>query len=186
MPEQAWASRAVIERATGVLMERYRLDVDGAREVLLLASRQSGEPMQQLAEAVLGSGRGDEPTPVRLVLEAATVPPAVRRAVAFIESHAAQPIRLGDIAAAAGVGARALQYAFVRHYHSTPMRYLRSVRLERAHRQLRAGDPSRGETVAAIATRCGFSTPSRFATQYRTVYGRPPHRTLYEEPDRPS
>ncbi len=57
---------------------------------------------------------------VRSSRESMSVPPALRRAVAFIESEAAGPIRLADIAAAAGIGARALQYDFARHYRTTP------------------------------------------------------------------
>ena len=104
------------------------------------------------------------------------MPSALRKAVAFIESEAARPIRLADIADAAGIGGRALQYDFVRHHHTTPMRYLRSVRLARAHRDLQAADPN-DETVASIAARWGFSSPGRFAMQYRSAYGRAPRVT---------
>ncbi|MBS9373636.1 helix-turn-helix domain-containing protein [Rhodococcus sp. B50] len=174
--EQVWESRAVIERATGVLMERYGLDSDRAKESLLQASRRMAVPMVQLAEDVLASGRAGEPPEIQETLDAASAPSALRKAVAFIESEAARPIRLADIAAAAGVGARALQYDFVRHLHTTPIRYLRSVRLDGAHQDLQAADPKH-ETVASIAARWGFSSPGRFATQYRSVYGRSPRVT---------
>jgi transcriptional regulator GlxA family with amidase domain len=73
---------------------------------------------------------------------------------------------------------RALQYAFARHYGLSPTRYLRRVRLERAHRDLQAADPTQGDTVAAIAAAWGFATPSRFAAMYRETYGYPPSHTL--------
>ncbi|MGA4691266.1 helix-turn-helix domain-containing protein [Rhodococcus sp. AB351] len=174
--EQVWASRAAIERATGVLMERYGLDAEQAKETLVQASRRADVPMVQLAEDVLTSDRASEPPSIREALETASTPSALRKAVAFIESEAARPIRLADIAAAAGIGRRALQYDFVRHHRTTPMQYLRSVRLARAHRDLQAADPNR-ETVASIAARWGFSSPGRFATQYRSVYGRTPRVT---------
>src|SRR5690242_7496681 len=71
----------------------------------------------------------------------------VRRAAAFIDNHAGQPVTMREVAAAAGVTARALQYAFRCHYDTTPTGYLRRVRLERAHRQLQAADPATGATV---------------------------------------
>ncbi|MGU3587355.1 helix-turn-helix domain-containing protein [Rhodococcus sp. C26F] len=172
------ASRAVIERATGVLMERYGLDADAAKQTLVQASHRTNTPMRTLAEAVLTADRTDEPPSIREVLEATSTPAALHKAVAFIESAAARPIGLTDIAAAAGIGARALPYAFARHHHTTPMRYLRAVRLERAHRDLQTADPQSGDTVVSIAARWGFSSPGRFATQYRPVYGRSPHHTL--------
>lgn len=105
-------------------------------------------------------------------------PAAVRRAAAYIEAHASHPIRLANIAEAAGTRPRTLQHAFKRHYGTTPVGYLTRVRLEGAHRDLQAADPTRGATVAAIARRWGFASPSRFGVIYRTSYGHPPGHTL--------
>ncbi|BCJ48070.1 hypothetical protein GCM10010168_24300 [Actinoplanes ianthinogenes] len=104
-----------------------------------------------------------------------TPPAVVRRAIAYIDAHADRPITVEDIAAAAGIGVRGLQAAFARHRDTTPTGYLRQVRLEHAHRDLQAADPTRGDTVTH---KWGFTTPSRFATAYRTAYGRPPSHTL--------
>ncbi|MFD4736897.1 helix-turn-helix transcriptional regulator [Streptomyces virginiae] len=101
----------------------------------------------------------------------------VRRAIAFIESHPAAEIGLADTAAAAGVTPRALQYAFRRHLGTTPMAYLRRVRLAQAHDDLVAADPAR-ETVTAIAHRWGFHHQGRFAADYRQTYGVLPRHTL--------
>jgi transcriptional regulator GlxA family with amidase domain len=107
------------------------------------------------------------------------VPPAtVRRAAAFIEAHAGQPVTVAEIAAAAGVTARALQYTFPRYYGTTVTGYLRRVRLEQAHRQLQAADPTTGTTVAEIGRRWGWTSPSNFTTAYRKQYGLPPSHTL--------
>ncbi|MFB9447234.1 AraC family transcriptional regulator [Dactylosporangium vinaceum] len=105
-------------------------------------------------------------------------PAALRRAVSFMEDHAGDPITVSDIAAAAGITPRALQQGFARHHDTTPMAYLRRTRLERAHRDLQAADPTTGATVAAIAGRWGFAKAGNFATVYRRAYGRPPSRTL--------
>ncbi len=52
-------------------------------------------------------------------------------------------IGLSDIAAAVGVTPRSVQYTFRRHLGTTPLEYLRRVRLDRAHRDLQAADPVR-------------------------------------------
>jgi AraC-like DNA-binding protein len=107
------------------------------------------------------------------------VPPdAVRRAAAFIEAHADQPVTLADIAAAAGVTGRALQSAFRRSYDTTPVGYLRQARLERAYTELRDADAAAGVTVAAVARRWGWTSPSQFAAAYQRRFGEPPSRTL--------
>ncbi|GAA0624147.1 hypothetical protein GCM10010174_49100 [Kutzneria viridogrisea] len=109
-------------------------------------------------------------------------PAGLRRAVAFIDAHADQPLTLSGIAAAARVGPRALQYAFRRHHNTTPMGYLRRVRLDRAHQDLLAAVRTGADSVAEIARRWGFANPARFAALYRESYGRPPHGDLVHEP----
>lgn len=101
---------------------------------------------------------------------------SVRRAVAFIDENAHRPITIDDVAAAAHISTRGLQYAFQRSLETTPTEYLRRVRLDGAHRDLRTG--AANDTVARIARRWGFANPSRFATLYRQTYGRSPKQTL--------
>ncbi len=107
-------------------------------------------------------------------------PGTLRRAIAFIEAEPANDIALIDIALASNVTARTVQHAFRRHLETTPMAYLRRVRLDHAHRRLRTVDPTSGITVAQVALDWGFSNPSRFAHYYRDAYGRTPSKTLAE------
>jgi AraC-like DNA-binding protein len=102
----------------------------------------------------------------------------VARAVEFIEAHPHLDITVSDIAQAAFATPRAVQLAFRRHLDTTPMAYLRRVRLDRAHDDLRNATPGDGQTVAAIAARWGFRSPSTFATRYRAAFGRSPSDTL--------
>lgn len=102
----------------------------------------------------------------------------LRRAVAYIDAHAGEPVTLADIAAAAGTTGRAVQAAFRRHLDTTPMGYLRRVRLDGAHRDMQDADPTTGATVAAIAARWGFSHMARFTSFYQEQYGTLPSHTL--------
>jgi AraC-like DNA-binding protein len=117
-------------------------------------------------------------TVARAPADGHVAPAAVRRASAFMDANSERPLTVAEVAAAAGVGARGLQVAFRRHVGSTPMEYLRRVRLERVHRELRAAGPGDGVTVRETARRWGFANPGRFAAEYRAVYGQPPSRTL--------
>ncbi|WP_018334326.1 helix-turn-helix domain-containing protein [Actinomycetospora chiangmaiensis] len=116
-----------------------------------------------------GGGGISDPHPPR--------PATLRRAIAFIESNPGRAVTVADVAAAAFVTPRAVQLAFRRHLDTTPMRYLQTVRLERAHHDLIAADPRR-TTVSEIATRWGFGSLSRFAAAYRAMHGVPPSHTL--------
>ncbi|MFI7317109.1 helix-turn-helix domain-containing protein [Streptomyces venezuelae] len=57
------------------------------------------------------------------------------------------------------------------------MQYLRRVRLDRTHRELRLAEPTT-QTVTSVAYRWGFFHPGRFAADYRAAYGEPPSHTL--------
>jgi transcriptional regulator GlxA family with amidase domain len=106
-------------------------------------------------------------------------PATVRRAVAFIDANAHRPIGLADIAEAARLSARGLRRAFRRYRGCTPLHYLRQVRLAGAHRDLQAGDPTRGDTVPIIAARWGFTHAGTFSADYRRIHGRSPSQTLH-------
>ncbi len=104
--------------------------------------------------------------------------PLVRQAIDYIQDNCARDISMSDIAAAINVTPRAVQYMFRRHLDTTPMAYLRRVRLDRAHRDLLAADPSH-DTVSAIATRWGFAHTGRFSQVYRAEFGESPSVTLH-------
>ncbi|GAB1693144.1 helix-turn-helix transcriptional regulator [Krasilnikovia sp. M28-CT-15] len=121
--------------------------------------------------ASASSRRNGYPTPVDCG------PTALSRAVGFIDAHADLDISLIDIARAARVTVRAVQRAFRRHLDTTPTAYLRRVRLDRAHQQLRDASPGGPHTVGDVA-RWGYLDPTRFMADYRRTYRQPPRRTM--------
>jgi AraC-like DNA-binding protein len=136
----------------------------GAAERLLAATALAAFPNNALTEPTIEDRHDAHPA-------------TLRRAVAFIEDNAHLDITVADVAAAANVTVRAIQLAFRRHLDTTPLAYLRRVRLEHTRRELLAADPER-ETVTAVAYRWGFPSTSRFAAQYRAAYGVTPSSTL--------
>lgn len=111
--------------------------------------------------------------------DADRVPGGVRRAIAHMEEHLSRPLTLAELAEAARMSPRGLQAAFARQLGTTPMAHLRSLRMRAAHAELLEADPGRGDTVAGIAARWGFTHPGRFATDYRTAYGVSPGAVLH-------
>ncbi|MEU6429849.1 AraC family transcriptional regulator [Microbispora sp. NPDC046973] len=104
-------------------------------------------------------------------------PTAVERAVDLIEARAAEPLTVEEIAESVGVGARALQEGFRRQLETTPMSYLREVRLDRVRAELTVHD-SGATTVTDVAYRWGFVHLGRFALAYRRRFGESPSETL--------
>jgi len=105
-------------------------------------------------------------------------PAAVRQAADFIHAHAGDPVAVADIAVAAGLTPRALRYAFRGRYDVTTAQYQRQVRLERAHLELLSAGPGEGVTVAGVARKWGWASPSRFTAAYRRRYRVLPSQTL--------
>ncbi|GAA3135573.1 AraC family transcriptional regulator [Planomonospora alba] len=149
------------------------------------AGRDDGLAAQPLAvahleSALLTSLLTMQPSNHRDLLNAPrppAVPKVVRRAMEFVDGHAHEPLTTDDVARAVAVSGRSLQEGFRRHLGTTPMEYLRDVRLSRVHGELTAADPAR-VTVTAVAARWGFWHQGRFAAAYRAKYGCPPSRTL--------
>lgn len=104
-------------------------------------------------------------------------PPTVRRAMELMECHAAEPLTVEDVAEAVGVSVRALQEGFRRHLQTTPVSYLREVRLDRVRAELTAAAPGT-TTVTDVAYRWGFFHPGRFAIAYKNRFGEHPSQTL--------
>jgi AraC-like DNA-binding protein len=134
----------------------------------------TGHLAQRLAEALLDTFPSSRLATHRRIPPDHATPAVVRRAADFIESSAERELTLSDIAAAAGIGPRGLQAAFLRHQDSTPTAYVRRVRLDRAHRELVDSDPADRDTVAVVAARWGFPRPTAFVTAHQQVYGSPP------------
>lgn len=82
-----------------------------------------------------------------------------------------------DICRTLDVSQRTLQYAFMDYAGMTPTAYLRHIRLNRVHHELRMAD-ARSINVTQTAMRFGFSHLGRFARDYRKLFGAPPSHTL--------
>jgi AraC-like DNA-binding protein len=109
-------------------------------------------------------------------------PPAIRTAVEIIEAEAERPLTVSEIAGRSHLSARALQLGFRQHLGTTPMSYLRDVRLRRAHQELLESDPS-VDMVSRIAYRWGFRNTGRFAAAHAARYGESPAVTLRRTPN---
>jgi len=99
---------------------------------------------------------------------------AIDRVVEEIQRAPDRGYTLADLARLAGISARSLQYGFQERHGITPMRYLRQIRLDRAHDDLAQAHGS----VADVAYHWGFTNLGRFARAYRDRFGEFPAATL--------
>ena len=116
---------------------------------------------------------------------ATEAPSAVRDAIELIQSHPERPWTTLSLAQRTAVSVRCLQEGFRRSSGVPPMRYLRDVRLNRVHDDLRSAQPD-STGVGQIARRWGFQYHGRFAADYREKFGQTPSETLRTSSPLPS
>ena len=102
------------------------------------------------------------------------LPRVVRKAQAFMEARAEQPLSLADVCREVGCSARTLQVAFRQHAGRGPMEFLRELRLDKVRAELMAPDRA---GVREAAQKYGFLHLGHFANQYRARFGERPSET---------
>lgn len=102
----------------------------------------------------------------------------VDKAKAYVLEHHDEPVTVTDLCAALKISRRTLQYSFESTLDINPVAYLRAVRLNRVRRALKANAGDSRVAVADIAAHWGFWHLSRFAGNYRQMFGELPSETL--------
>jgi AraC-like DNA-binding protein len=90
--------------------------------------------------------------------------------LAYMRDHYHLPITNRQLARLAHMSVRAFERKFQCSFHVTPQRYVRKLRLRMASRALVYTD----QTLAEVASGCGFSDQSHFTRVFRRQFGRTP------------
>lgn len=104
------------------------------------------------------------------------IPRRLKRAIEYMHANVGSNMGIAEIAREAGTSVRALQAAFQQFKDTTPLNYLRTIRLQGARDALM--DPARLQAVAEIARSWGFSHLGRFAALYHQAFGEMPSDTV--------
>jgi AraC family ethanolamine operon transcriptional activator len=95
----------------------------------------------------------------------------------YMRDHADSRLCLTDVCAEFGVSKRTLQYMFAKEFDVSPMRYLRMIRLNRAHRSLLRSERN-SSTVTEVVYDSGFWHLGDFTRNYKHLFGELPSETL--------
>lgn len=145
----------------------------------LLEQALSAASVEDMVLTALIDGLPHNQRPAPASATSVVSPRVVRRAREFIEQHIDEALSVADIAAHAGVSARSLHLAFRKYHDTTPMAYLRELRLDRVRADLLRGDgwTAADHSVTATAVRWGFTHLGQFAASYRQRFGELPSQT---------
>jgi transcriptional regulator GlxA family with amidase domain len=98
------------------------------------------------------------------------LPDEMQTVVELMQANLEAPMRMDELAGAAGLNLRRMERLFQRHLSESPAQFYRTLRLERARELLLHTNLSTLET--AMLT--GFSSSSHFALAYQKQYGMRP------------
>ncbi len=98
----------------------------------------------------------------------------VQRVIRRLREDYAEPIRIGELAALAGMSETSLHRHFKAATSMSPLQFQKQVRLQQARNLLLA----EGRDVAGVGFAVGYDSPSQFSREYSRQFGRPPGRDL--------
>ena len=102
--------------------------------------------------------------------------PIVARFEEVARANLARQAHVAELAHAVGVTPRTLERAVRAVHATTPLEFLRALRLTEARQTLASCGSD--TTVTEVATRFGFHELGRFAGEYRDRFGESPSETL--------
>lgn len=138
----------------------------------------SAEVLQQLRDEILIEWIEALPSQVDTsdLISLARKKKLVDKACEVMMSHTDEALSILEICSQVGTSRRKLNTCFQDVLGTTPVKYLRSLRLNSVRRALRAAGPN--ETIQNIAARWGFWHLSQFAQDYRKLFGELPSASL--------
>lgn len=96
----------------------------------------------------------------------------IGRAIAYMESHFDDDLKLPEIAKMVGMSDRNFYRFFSKVKNESPLSYLQRLRIAKGAKILQSSD----RTVTQAAFECGFNDSSYFARQFRSVLGVSPRQ----------
>ena len=116
---------------------------------------------------------GDQGARLRQIASAGSRSRQIARVIEWLKMNFAEPLRVEDLAAKAGMSASSFHSHFRAMTASSPLQFQKQLRLREA-RQLMLTD----ELDAAAAFRVGYESPSQFSREYSRLFGAPPLRDI--------
>jgi AraC-like DNA-binding protein len=107
-----------------------------------------------------------------------TLSPATRpagqliRVIRYMNENFAKPLRVQQLAEMAHMSVATFHHHFRAVTSTTPLQYLKAVRLTKARTLM----TQTGMSAASAAHAVGYESPSQFSREFRRFFGTPPHR----------
>jgi AraC-like DNA-binding protein len=118
--------------------------------------------------------RGPEGTRLRAIATLGDQSQRTAKAIAWIGSNYAKPLRLEDLAQFTNMGVSTLHHHFRALTAMSPLQYQKQLRLQAARGLMLLN----GLDAASAAFEVGYESPSQFNREYSRFFGQPPMRDI--------
>ncbi len=102
---------------------------------------------------------------------------AVDQVRQFVSEHTLRTVTMTELCDLVHMSRRSLQYSFEDVLGTSPLKYLRNVRLNAVRREIQKGIGD-DRTIASLAADFGFWHAAQFSADYKQLFGESPSQTL--------
>ncbi|GLQ74039.1 AraC family transcriptional regulator [Vibrio penaeicida] len=152
------------------LLDFYANSDPSLRENKLITSQ-----LNQLTATTLFLNHKHSQSEEKVTQRTSIRPRHIKRAQEYMEAHAHEPISVELLAQVCGISIRSLYSGFKDFVGTTPMQYLRNLRLDHVRNDLLTSEAT---SVTSVAMRWGFSHMGRFSAEYKARFGESPSQTF--------
>lgn len=118
--------------------------------------------------------RGPEGARLRAIATLGDQSHRAAKAIAWVKSNFATPLRVEELAKIAGMGVSTLHHHFRVLTAMSPLQYQKQLRLHAARERMLMD----GLDAASAAFEVGYESPSQFNREYSRMFGQPPMRDI--------
>jgi len=118
--------------------------------------------------------RGPEGARLRAIATLGDQSHRTAKAIAWIRTNYAKPLRVEDLAKIAGMGVSTLHHHFRALTAMSPLQYQKQLRLQAARGRMLVD----GLDAASAAFEVGYESASQFNREYSRLFGQPPMRDI--------
>ncbi|MCR8923502.1 GlxA family transcriptional regulator [Dasania sp. GY-MA-18] len=165
-------NRVKISKQTHIIDDKHATSagpISALEMMLSLIEKKQGRDIVRAIREILSCDQVTENSSSTLTINTdnQNYPETLRTLLQLMNSNIEEPLGINDLATYAGVSRRRVERLFQSHLETTPSRYYLELRITNARRLLLQGEDS----IANIASACGFLSSTHFSHCFKEYFG---------------